>query len=366
MAILQYDDSGTSSGSRFLKPKGGAGLVNVVEDFAWTLTPKNGRTEVPTMRLVEYQQNGGQLIASLLYYARLTNRAFSGDANIVGTDSDPSEAYKFKYIADPTGWRYDLPFFSTTHTSRTNSFGYTDGQNPFTSLSKFGSEVLAFGSQNKGGLASLVGRKVAGLSHLGDFSSGLINTIVPGKVSLETPQSWDNTTNESISVQFHLFNTQSVDDIKNNRNLAHILRHNNTPSRRNFALVDPPVIYSLHVPDVLQLPACYVSSLEITNMGNTRLMDIGDGKKRTIPEAYGFNITFTSLLMPTRNILQALDKGETVEAISNVKGMNQFIIDKTKQIADDMTREGPMTPANFREQFRLNQQQNTLINQITG
>jgi hypothetical protein len=46
-------------------------------------------------------------------------------------------------------------------------------------------------------------------------------------------------------------------------------------------------------------------------------MELG-GTARTIPEAYRIEITFTSLLMPTRNIMRALEKGRKVEAISDI------------------------------------------------
>lgn len=357
MANIQYEIS-TASESRFLKPTGNVGMVNVVNDFAWTLSPKESRGDVPYVQLKEFQQNGGQLIASILYYARLANNtATKGVYDGLWNPSDPSEAYKFKYIADPTGWEYQFPFFSTTHTSRSNSFGYADGQNPFSKFTDFGQKMLEFGNRKGSGLA----RSAALVGEYAGLAVGVLNTIVPGKVSLESPQSWSDTSLETITVQFHLFNTQSIDDVKNNRNLAHILRYNNTPSRKNFAIMDPPVIYSLHIPDIVNLPACYMSALEITDLGNTRIMDLGDGKKKTIPEAYGFNMTFTSLLMPTRNILQALDKGENVEAISNIPGLEQRVKDYTNFERKVITGE-----VSARDQIRENQARTDFTNNLNN
>lgn len=365
MPNLNYEPNSTES--RFLKPKGGNGDINIVQDFAWTLSPKESRVQVPTMRLLEFQQNGGQLVASLLYYARLIGRG--NESFLLGTEPNPSESYKFKYIADPTGWTYELPFFSKSHTNRSNSFGYADGQNPFHNLGKFGSEFLTLGGAlgRKKNFLTAISSGVAGLQQGASFVEGIGNTMLPGKISLETPQSWDSTPEETISVQFHLFNTQSIEDVNNNRNFAHILRYNNSPSRRNFAIVDPPVIYSLHVPDIIHLPACFMSSLEITNLGNTQMMDIGDGKQRIIPEAYGFNMTFTSLLMPTRNILQSLDEGTPVEAISNIPGLNRFVTRYLKREYDSITRDfnsNPLAPTDFREQFDFNQERNRVISAV--
>ena len=338
MANIQYtiDESSEGFGSRFLRPTGNVGLVDVVNDFAWTLSPKDARQDVSRVFLKEFQQNGGQLIASILYYARLAGRTMNnGIGEALLSPSDPTEVYKFKYIADPTGWEYSFPFFSKSHTTRGNTFGYEDGKNPFSQLASVGQSLLGYG---KGSAKMFSFEGIAtGLSKFGAIAGGvesIINTILPGKISFETPQSWSGTSDESITISFHLFNTRSVEDVRNNRNLAHILRYNNTPNRKNFAIVDPPVIYSLFIPDIIHLPACYMHSLEINNLGNTRLMDIGDGKTKTIPEAYSFSMTFNSLLMPTRNILQALDKGEVVEAISNIDGL-QKAVDLVKKIGSD-------------------------------
>ncbi len=337
MANLQYtiDTTGAGFGSRFLKPAGGVGLVDVVNDFAWTLSPKDARRDVSRVYLKEFQQNGGQLIASILYYARLAGRTFeNGISEGLLSPSDPAEVYKFKYIADPTGWEYSFPFFSQSHTSRGNSFGYEDGKNPFTQLADLGKTMIGYGQTGKNtGSISRISYVAGKISEGFSLLEGVVNSVVPGKISFETPQSWNGSQEESITVSFHLFNSRSVEDVRNNRNLAHILRYNNTPNRKNFAIVDPPVIYSLFIPDVIHLPACFMSNLEIKNLGNTRLMDIGDGKTRTIPEAYLFSMTFSSLLMPTRNILQALDKGEIVEAISNVDLQNA--VDLLQKIGTD-------------------------------
>lgn len=313
------DTSGAGFGSRFLKPANGIGLVDVVNDFAWTLSPKESRSDVSRVFLKEFQQNGGQLIASLLYYARLAGQTFE-NGFAAFNPADPSEVYKFKYVADPTGWAYSFPFFSQNHTTRGNTFGYGDSKNPFTQLTDIGKNMLGFGRSPR--KAKGLSKTLLQLGQYGSMGSGLIglaNTLMPGKISFESPQSWSGTDEESITISFHLFNTRSIDDVRNNRNLAHILRYNNTPNRKNFAIVDPPVIYSLFIPDVIHFPACYMATLDIKNLGNTRLMDTGDGMSRTIPEAYQFNMTFKSLLMPTRNILQSLEKGEIVQAISNNK-----------------------------------------------
>jgi hypothetical protein len=80
--------------------------------------------------------------------------------------------------------------------------------------------------------------------------------------------------------------------------------------------MDPSVIYDLHIPDVVSLPACYMDNLEITNLGNTRIMKF-NGVDRIVPEAYRISMSITSLLLPTRNIMMGLDTGQPVVTIGS-------------------------------------------------
>lgn len=291
--------------SKFYKPSSGVdGLIDVVTDMPWTLSPISSRRDVPYIELTEYQQTTGQLIASLIYYARVLNKVSSTNLKTVLKPDDPEEVYRYKYFAEPTGFRYRLPYFNNKKIARGNTFG--SEESPFAGLLKFGSQAAGFGGK---GLLSLLGKS----SEVAGAGIGLLNTMLPGAINFESPQSWTGTSPETIEVVFDLFNTDSVEDVERNRRFCHLISYQNTPSRRNFAIVDPPVIYNLYIPDVVQFPACYVSALNITNLGNTRIIN-----SRTIPEAYRISIVFTSLLMPTRNIMSSLEKGRKVEAISDI------------------------------------------------
>jgi hypothetical protein len=297
-----------SSNSKFLQPDGG-GTINVVDDMAWTMSPKSSRVDVPYIDLTEYQQTTGQLIASIIYYGRVINNITK--KGFESTTAYDDQVYNFKFFAEPTGFVYRLPYFNPKKTARGNQFGSED--NPFSGILELGGMMAA---------ASVVGQKASNmLGKLGKGNAishaalGIGNMAIPGKIGFEFPKSWDNTDIETIEVTFDLFNTGKFTDVEDNRNLCHILNYQNTPSRRNFSIVDPPVIYSLRIPDVAYFPACHMSNLGITNLGNTRIMQIGS-QNRTVPEAYRISMTFTSLLMPTRNILSSLDSGSTVQAIS--------------------------------------------------
>lgn len=323
---IQYKQS--DKDSRFLQPVGD-GIIDVL-DMAWTLSPKAARKEVPYVRLTEYQQTTGQLIASIVYYGRVAARLINnGVTSVAQADRDPFDVYKYKYFAEPTGFTYKFPYFNPKKLSRQNTFGHgSEGENPFASLMDTGRAMKIFP-----GAKGMTENMLEGLGSVGIYAQAVgatINTILPGRIGFEMPKSWTDTATESYTVTFDLFNTGTLEDVENNRNLCHLLSYQNSPSRRNFAIIDPPVIYSLTIPDVVHMPACWMSNLEITNLGNTRVKYLAssDGNAsvpRTIPEAYRITMEFTSLLMPSRNILLALDKGVSVEAISDIEPFREDI-----------------------------------------
>lgn len=312
--------------SKFYKPIDDSdGLIDVVKDMPWTLSPISSRRDVPYIELTEYQQTTGQLIASLIYYGRVIGNIAKDKSGAILNPDDPEEVYRYKYFAEPTGFRYRLPYFNNKKIARGNTFG--SEESPFAGLLKFGSQAAGFGGK---GLLSLLGKS----SEVAGAGIGLLNTMLPGAINFESPQSWTGTSPETVEVVFDLFNTDSLEDVYRNRRFCHLLSYQNTPSRRNFAIVDPPVIYNLYIPDVVQFPACYVSALNITNLGNTRIMNLG-GSDRTIPEAYRISIVFTSLLMPTRNIMRALEKGRKVEAISDITPFSELANRTTNTIINE-------------------------------
>lgn len=332
--------------SRYYIPPNGSQIVDVVSDMAWTLTPSGVREQynnrVPAMELTEYQQSTGQLIASILYFVRIGERFLTDNANlgIINADSDPSEVYKMKYFGEPTGFKYRLPYFNPAHTNRKNAFG--GEESPFDSLQKLASTAAGIPK-------ALIGNsKVYSTLHSGGMlgaGAGLIKggieSVIAGKIKFEFPQAWDSTSPESYSTTFDLFNTGELNQLTQNRRLCHLLSYQNSPSRRNFAIMDPPVIYSMNIPGVVNLPVCYVSDLSITNLGNTRMMYI-DGIEAVIPEAYRISLSFQSLLMPTRNIMLAVEKGQTVSSISDLPKFAEEIknaLNKASAETNEWTRD---------------------------
>lgn len=345
MFSVDYKVSGDNS--KFLEPKGGVSHIDVVNEMAWTLTPKSGRIEVPSAYVREYQQSAGQLVASIIYLSKLGLKAAGGiDIPGIGTQAAPTNAeiYKYKYIAKPTGFSYLFPYFSQKKSSRNTQFSSEeDGLNPFKPIVSLG-EKFASGFRDLPGAGFF--RSAAEISSTITAGLNLLDVSITGRLNMDLPKEWRGTTEEEFTITFDLHNTGTVNDIINNRNLCYILTHQNTQSRRNAILTDPVCIYELHIPDVVHFPACSISNLTISNLGNTReITNIWPGKAKIIPEAYRISMTFKSLLQPSRQILQSEDDGQRVSAITNEEEAIRLINEAAHKIADEAKKfVGPPAP----------------------
>ncbi len=319
-----YKKSGEQT-SAVMMPTGN-GLIDVVNDYTWTLS--NNRSEVPTATLVEYQINSGQLLAGIYYYAKQTrdlgNATFpTGKLNVFnsalaarggGVVEDP---YRYLYFATPTNFVYSFPYFASEKFGRDNKFDVASSGNSSTTDSTFSFGRTGNASGEKVPKTRALAFILGSLKFLGNTAKYITSQTIPGKLGVHQTQSWDSTTGINYTISFSLLNTfKNTDEIRKNRELAYLLTYQNSPFRRNIAVIDPICIYTLSIPDVAYFPACYVSNLAVNNLGTTRLLNL-DGVSRTIPEAYEFSITLTSLIEESRNVFSGVeDPTSRVKAIS--------------------------------------------------
>jgi hypothetical protein len=103
------------------------------------------------------------------------------------------------------------------------------------------------------------------------------------------------------------------------------------------------------------MPACYVNDIQITNLGNT--YQIRDGQRDIIfPEAYRFKLTFQSLLMDTRNIMNGMDKGRRVSVIensTNLARLGELIANGAAQYGSQQYGELEQVAGQSEQQFGL-------------
>jgi hypothetical protein len=300
----------------------GNGLIDVVNDYTWTLS--NNKNEVPTATLKEYQINSGQLLAGIYYYSKQLAgiRSSTSVSNLGRGGGAVKNPYEFMYFATPTNFTYSLPYLDGQKFGRTSTFSDSEGKS---GLGEIGKTVAGYGSDRQGStrLEGFINkfRDIAAAGTVLDVTAKTIGVaagkVIPGKIGLSQAKSWEGTAGVSYTINFQLLNTfKDTNEIRKNRELAYLLTYQNSPFRRNIAVVDPVCIYSLTIPDVVHFPACFVDNLAVSNLGHTRLLDL-DGHPRVIPEAYQISLTLSSLVEESRNIFEGVDNpNNRISAIS--------------------------------------------------
>jgi len=313
-------------------------LVDVVNDFEWTLSPRGqsdtARLDVPYISLVENRLKTNSLIAQFAYFAQtavaknpavqqyisnlsqstqnnltqavannpngLTGKvaaqiqnAFNNTSNFlssspVGGSNSVLDPYNGLYIIEPTGWQYNLPYFTNTNNELGNQFG-TD----------MGVVGKMFG----------INDAVQGFGDLVESAAGLANLTQPGTY-IEKAQFYQfQPQGDTINLTFPLFNTMTYNDVIRNWQLIYLLIYQNRPNRRTRDLIDPAPLYEVSIPGVKYTPYAYISNLSVEFMGARRTMtlsinNVGD-IQTIIPDAYRVSITLQSLVMETKNFLYA-------------------------------------------------------------
>lgn len=328
-------------------------LINVVRDFPWTLTPTNGlaRKEAPVIRLREFLQLETVLNQSFQPYGKSFD--FQGPfsnvpVNPAGqTDTLPSDAdenaflealerigdltdlfagaiksdveplYKglFDHLTS-TDFIYELPYFTTEYFDINNTW---EGSNVLDIMVDFQTKVtgaaadltrIKLGEESK--LAQFIQNLPANIKKIEMFN---IKASSPAVGLMDPPHVWKGTQNRTYTFEFPLYNISSTGSthannlIQRNWEFCFLLTYQNLVNKRNFFSGIPPVFYEVTIPGVHYCKASYISDLNITNLGNIRLMELPINNNPVceviIPDAWSIQITLTDLLQPSKNLLQA-------------------------------------------------------------
>jgi hypothetical protein len=290
----------------YLVPQG-TGAVDIINEYRWTLTEKNGREETPSIVLTEFRLLQSAFMNSARYF--LTGLG----QQAVNTKSIYEKGMRgyaglFDYN-NPTNFWYRFPYFS-------------DVSNEVASTWK----TLDFLETIKG-VASVVGLgQTVDLAIKG--SQAVYEMNYPRVGQMDRPKLWEASTPRTINIKVPLYNTFDFDDIKKNWDLCYLLLYQNMFNKRDFVTAIPPVFYTVFAPGQFFSIAMYVSDLKIYNKGNMRRMNI-DGLFRNIPDVYEIDMTLTDMIMPSQNMLAELQTNEPVR----VSKLNPSVI--TKQSAID-------------------------------
>jgi hypothetical protein len=284
-------DTSRGALANYLSPYKEGGNISVVDNYRWTLTPKQGREEVPWAYLKEYRLLDSSFINSARYYATGAQQQIGG----VSTNSKneflqfmPAYAGLFDFD-NPTGFSYTLPYFSEISSEVRSSWTSLD----ITDKIKSAVGKISPGAENLLGLAI-------------DSVAFAYETNYPRVGIMDRPKLWESSEPRSINIRFPLYNTVEFEDIQKNWELSYLLMYQNLFNKRDFITALPPVFYSVLIPGQYFTIAAYVSDMKIYNRGNIRGIPLKDNKRRNIPDAFEIDITLTDMVMPSQNMHSAI------------------------------------------------------------
>ena len=337
---------------------GGNMLVDVVNNYEWTTTPKSGRGTAPYIIMREMQPKTGAELQRAIYALNAftdgvadtgekVEKMVDSALNNIG-DNLPSSvssaiktgAEKFKDIAsyldnklqelkdskkierftsnmglekqsylnsynelyncDYTGWNFKLPYFENNP--------LTTPQNTFASGShKTGAGYLADG-------AEFINNIVGGVQ------STLAQLTSNEERSTETPKSYSMATDGTqFSFKFPLINTGDEYQAASNYQLVQLLKYQSRPYRTSRNLIVPINIYEVFMPGMRYIPYAFIRNINIEFQGvrmplNMQIMfeDKPTNITAIVPEAYMVNIELQSLTNETGNFM--------IESMVNKRG----------------------------------------------
>lgn len=337
---------------------GGNMLVDVVNNYEWTTTPKSGRGTAPYIIMREMQPKTGAELQRAIYALNAftdgvadtgekVEKMVDSALNNVGSNLPSSVgsaiktgAEKFKDIAsyldnklqelkdskkierftsnmglekqsylnsynelyncDYTGWVFKLPYFENTP--------LTTPQNTFASgTSKTAAKYIADGMEFLNSL-------------LGNFQGTLAQLDSNEERSTETPKSYSMATDGTqFSFKFPLINTEDEYQAASNYQLVQLLKYQSRPYRTSRNLIVPINIYEVFMPGMRYIPYAFIRNINIEFQGvrmplNMQIMfeDKPTNITAIVPEAYMVNIELQSLTNETGNFM--------IESMLNKRG----------------------------------------------
>ena len=291
-APAEDKENGKGSLAKIFKPLGN-GLVDIVKDFQWTVTPTLNRSDIPYVQLNEHKVEGGQIQKQLEFYLNGLGDAFKEGVNAGGASKGILEVYDEIFIRNPTDWRYKFPYFAEVH--------YEISTPAWAEFGKLGDQVKGIGS----GLGKL-GKLGADVF---DFFGASLETASQLKYPVtgiaDRPRIFTSHGYRSIKIEFPLYNTVEAWKWQQNREFIHLFHSQNLFNKRNFATGLPPVWYEVFVPGEYYSVASCVTNFSVKNLGNTRIERGRDNKDVIVPDAYQISITLEEMAMPSKNQFQA-------------------------------------------------------------
>jgi hypothetical protein len=294
----------------------GSGGVDVINDYTWTLTPPQSRKEIPSIILTEYEVDETTIARQVDFYVNGIGSAIQG--------GDILSPYDSLFPKDKdTGFWYFFPF-------------YTDVNFEVNTPQWASLDTLEAGKKAVADIGSIIHPAIGGLAEktmslLGAGTGAVLAANYPKVGIMDRPKLWESHDFRSYTIKFPLYNTYNSDSktqewIKN-RELCELLVNQNLYNKLTFITGIPPVFYEVLIPGQHYSPAACVTNLTIYNRGNIRQLQ-GPSGPCNVPDVYEVNITLTDLVIPSKNLFQAINN-ESVRSTSKIRNAQQTYLEKT-------------------------------------
>lgn len=286
--------------------KSNQGIINIVNNYRWKNTMNND-DEVPNVTLREYTLTYGIWAQNLFTLLKNYKGAIDQKTNI-----DPYGTLYFGTHTQNQDLTYVLPYIVKPGSSirggvRNEWSAITDPTKNTISKATFG-----FGD--------------AALQKISDTVAFAGETAFSG-FGQEPIYSYKGSSNRSITIEFPLYNTFSVEESLQNFEFVNLFHLQNLKTRTSFLTFKPPKLYTVDTNAMggIYMPCAFVSSYDVKSIGTTRkLRDAnfyGENGDVLIPEAYKVSITLTEALQESTNIMSGALGGSKVQVIDKQSAM---------------------------------------------
>ena len=324
-------------------------LVDVVNNYSWTMSPKESRTYAPYIHLREMQTIMGAELQKLLYtlsaaadstintgskatdtiknittkitsnsaITDVANSAFNkvtnifgnineykdklnseinsqlagAGANVINFNTSPHlKPYAQLYRCVETGWQYKFPYFGdNVMDTKPNRFGEPSGS------------IISVAQ----GLIDVVNK------YGGGFEASISNFT--GNEQRNTEQSMMYAYDKEglmFDVKFPLLNTIDTKTAADNYRLVELLKYQSRPYRVSRNMIVPINIYEVCVPGVKYIPYAFIRDFKVEFKGvrhtawiNVLIDNKSVSRKVIIPEVYDITISIQSLTNESQNFM---------------------------------------------------------------
>jgi hypothetical protein len=292
------------------------GLINILKNYRWTLSRHRDREDVPYIWLREFNSNETYIQKQLGYYSQLGFLAVTERAKAaagVASLKEPLDIYKeiFPHSDRENCHDYILPYFSKTNVELgTPTWSQIDPVGEV--LQESAEQVVSSGVKFLAGkeAGKTAGNVMGSINQGMNLLTGLAKVVAMAQYPLvgahDRPRIFGTHSERTITVSFPLFNTVEKDEWKANQKFIHTLMNQNLMYKTSYVTGVPPVFYDVFIPGQYYCWASCVTNIQVENLGNTRMLEAS-----IVPDAYQVSVTFSEMVVPSKNQFDARFTGDT-------------------------------------------------------